>query len=91
MSKTPIILDVDTGIDDIFAMMLAAASEYLEIKAVTTCFGSSTLEQVTMNTLRVMELLGLDNVPLARGAAKGILSSLRYSTMGRGEIGRAHV
>ena len=86
MSKTPIILDVDTGIDDIFALMLAAASDYLEIKAVTTCFGSSTLEQVTMNTLRVMELLGLENVPLARGAAKGILSSLRYSTMGRGVL-----
>lgn len=83
MSKTPIIMDVDTGIDDIFAIMLAAASERIDIKAITTCYGSSSVDQVTLNTLKALEMLGLSGIPVAQGARKGMLASLKTSARGR--------
>ena len=68
VAKIPVILNVDTGVDDAFAITLAAASEMIEILAITTSFGGNTVGQTTENTLRIAELLGLD-VPVAAGAA----------------------
>ena len=81
---TPIILDVDTGIDDAVAIMLAAKSRRMDIKAITTVFGNSTVDITTLNTLRVLELLGLKDIPVAAGAKKGILSPLKAAQRGRG-------
>ena len=81
---TPVILDVDTGIDDAIAIMLAAKSKRMEIKAITTVFGNSTVDITTLNTLRVLELLGLKDIPVAAGAKKGILSPLKAAQRGRG-------
>ena len=81
---TPVILDVDTGIDDAIAIMLAAKSKRMEIKAITTVFGNSTVGITTLNTLRVLELLGLKDIPVAAGAKKGILSPLKAAQRGRG-------
>ncbi len=72
MEKKPIVLDVDTGVDDAMAIMLAAASDRLDILAVTTVYGNSDVGTTTENTLKICELLGLD-VPVARGAAHRML------------------
>ncbi len=81
MGKIPVILNVDTGIDDAFAIMLAAASDSLNIIAVTTSFGNNTIEQTTDNTLRIIELLGL-RVPVAMGAEKPLMSPARAKVIG---------
>ncbi len=83
MNSTPVIMDLDTGVDDILALMLAASSDRVDIKAITTCFGSGSLDQVTLNTLKALELLGLSDIPVAQGARKGIMSSLKTSARGR--------
>ena len=67
LKKKPIIMDVDTGVDDTLALLLVAAAENLELKAITTVFGNCSLETTTENTLKICELLGLD-VPVAAGA-----------------------
>ncbi len=72
MSRTPIIMDVDTGIDDAFAILLAAAARELEIVAMTTVFGNRPVEDTTRNTLKICELLGI-KAPVARGAEKALL------------------
>lgn len=83
MSKIPLILNVDTGIDDAFAIMLAAASDSIELLAITTSFGNNTLEQTTENTLRIVELLGLTyTVPVAAGAEKALMSQSAAKVMG---------
>jgi pyrimidine-specific ribonucleoside hydrolase len=74
MDRIPIIMDVDTGIDDAFALMLAGSSDNLEILAVTTCFGNRPLSETTLNTQKICELLGLD-IPVAAGAKKGLIAS----------------
>ncbi len=44
--RTPIILDVDTGIDDSLALLYAAASPDAELVAVTCCAGNVDARQV---------------------------------------------
>ena len=65
---TPIILDCDPGHDDAIALLLALASPELEVLGVTTTFGNQTLEKTTANALRVLELVGRGDVPVAAGA-----------------------
>jgi inosine-uridine nucleoside N-ribohydrolase len=70
MTPTPIILDCDPGHDDAIALLLALGSPELELLGVTTTYGNQTLEKTTANTLRVLELAGRTDVPVASGAAE---------------------
>jgi len=81
MSRISVILNVDTGVDDAFAITLAAASEAIEILAITTSFGNSTVEQTTENTLRIVELLNLD-APIAVGAAGPLMPQAHDVSIG---------
>jgi purine nucleosidase len=65
--RTPIILDVDTGIDDSLALLYAAASPDAEIVAVTCVSGNVDAQQVAVNTLAVLELAGCGDVEVALG------------------------
>ena len=47
----PVYLDVDTGVDDALAILLAVKHPALEVRGVTTVVGNVDLEQVTRNTL----------------------------------------
>jgi pyrimidine-specific ribonucleoside hydrolase len=74
---TPVILDVDTGLDDACALLLAARHPELDLKAVTCVGGNVGLEQVVVNTLTVLEAAGRADVPVARGAAVPLLQPVR--------------
>lgn len=63
-----LIIDTDPGVDDAFAICLAAASPEAELRAVTTTFGNVDLATTTANARRVLGLLGRDDVPIGRGA-----------------------
>ena len=65
---TPILIDCDPGHDDAVALMLAVASPEVELVGVTTVVGNQTVEKTTANALRVLELCGRSDVPVARGA-----------------------
>lgn len=67
--KTPVIIDCDPGHDDAIALLLALASEELEVLAVTTVAGNAPLDKTTRNALGVMELAQRHDVPIAAGAA----------------------
>lgn len=64
-----IILDCDPGHDDAIALMLAVADPSIELLAVTTVAGNVELEHTTANALRVLELLGRSDIPVAPGRA----------------------
>lgn len=84
----PIILDVDTGIDDAMAIAYAAHSPELEILAITTCFGNITAEEATRNSLTVLEKLG-KQVPVIQGAKETLCRGERdhYARTVHGEDG----
>ena len=61
----PVILDVDTGLDDACALLLAARHPELDLKAVTCVGGNVGLDDVVVNTLTVLEAAGRSDVPVA--------------------------
>jgi len=67
---TPVLLDCDPGHDDAIAILLAAGRrDAVDLRAVTTVGGNAELEKVTLNARRVLTLAGVDDVPVAAGAA----------------------
>lgn len=64
-----ILIDTDPGIDDAMAILFVLRAPELEIVALTTVFGNHYVEVTTRNALRLLELAGRDDIPVARGAA----------------------
>jgi inosine-uridine nucleoside N-ribohydrolase len=85
--STPIILDCDPGHDDAIALLLALASPEIELLGVTTTFGNQTLEKTTANALRVLELAGRTDVPVAPGADGPLTRDLVVAAHVHGESG----
>ena len=67
---TPLILDVDTGVDDMVALLLAVASPEVNLVAATCVTGNVHVDAVTRNTSLVLELAGAAGVEIARGASE---------------------
>lgn len=67
MTKS-VYLDVDTGIDDALAILLAVEHPDLDVRGIITVDGNVDLEQVTRNTLQVLDVAGADDVPVVVGA-----------------------
>lgn len=70
---TPILLDVDTGIDDAFALLFAVRCPDLDLRAVTCVGGNTGVDQVVANTRYVLDAAGAPDVPVGRGAAHPLL------------------
>ncbi|GAA4396547.1 nucleoside hydrolase [Fodinibacter luteus] len=73
MPSLPVVLDVDTGVDDACALLLAALHPRLDLRAVTCVGGNAPLADVVRNTLTVLEAAGRDDVPVGVGAARPLL------------------
>ena len=63
----PVILDIDPGVDDALALLMAVHSPELEIIGLTTMSGNVTLDQTTENALKVLELVGRTDIPVCMG------------------------
>lgn len=86
MKIIPIIMDVDTGIDDAIALYLVAGSEELELKGITVAAGNQTINKTLRNTLKIADMLRL-NVPIAKGAVKPLLGEGVTAEEAHGESG----
>lgn len=73
-SRRPVVLDVDTGVDDACALLLAALHPELDLRAVTCVGGNAPLAQVVSNSLAVLHTAGRDDVPVAAGADRPLLA-----------------
>lgn len=76
----PLILDVDTGVDDCVALLYALAAPDVELVAVTCCAGNVTEPQAAANTLAVLELGGAGHVEVAPGSLGPLVAPLRTAT-----------
>ena len=77
-NRFPIILDMDTGIDDAVALITACAQKELDIQLITCCFGNTTLENSVTNTITVLELLNRTDIPVCVGEAKALNSNMKH-------------
>lgn len=71
----PVIFDCDNtmgiygkDVDDGLALLYLLGSENIDLIAITTTFGNSTLEMVHPNTQRILRELGREDIPLYKGA-----------------------
>ncbi len=85
--STPVILDCDPGHDDAIALLLALASPELDVLGVTTVHGNQTLAKTTANALRVLDLVGRADIPVAAGADRPLRRELTVASHVHGETG----
>ncbi len=85
--RTPVVLDCDPGHDDAIGLLVAAASEAIDLVAVTTVAGNQVLDKCTLNACRVLSAAGIAGVPVAAGAARPLVRPLRIADDVHGESG----
>lgn len=61
---------MDPGIDDALALILALKSPEIQVLGITTAAGNAPVELTSANARRVLEYMGITNIPVAMGAAK---------------------
>lgn len=72
-------MDVDTGVDDTMALLLAAQSPRINLLAATSTFGNTFTSYATQNTLNALALCGRTDVPVASGTRRPWKKKLRTS------------
>ncbi len=88
--RTPLILDVDTGIDDSLALLYVAASPDAELVAATCVSGNVDGAQVAINTRAVLELAGRTDVEVALGREVPLVRQLETTPETHGPQGLGH-
>ncbi|MEM7115174.1 MAG: nucleoside hydrolase [Chloroflexota bacterium] len=68
-----ILIDTDPGVDDSMAILFAFCSPEVKVEGLTAVFGNSGSANTTLNALRLVELVGKPEVPVARGAETPLL------------------
>jgi len=71
-----IILDCDPGHDDAVAIMLAVASEEINLLGITCVGGNATLENTKINSLKICSLLNRLDIPIYAGSNKPLVFDL---------------
>lgn len=82
-----IILDTDPGIDDALAFILIKAMPEISLQAITTTHGNTSVEKCTLNALKLVELLGLEDIPVAMGATEPLVKKLSIAEETHGDTG----
>jgi purine nucleosidase len=89
--RIPLILDVDTGIDDALALLYACASEDADLVAATCVYGNVTVDQAVRNTLATLGFAGRTGVEVARGAEHPLVRDVEIFPIVHGDEGLGHV
>jgi inosine-uridine nucleoside N-ribohydrolase len=82
-----VIIDTDPGVDDAFALLLAMRSPELAIEGITPVAGNVPLELTLPNALRLVEIAGRGDIPVAAGARMPLVRRLVTATYAHGENG----
>jgi purine nucleosidase len=81
MTRRPIIIDTDPGLDDSVAILLAlASSDELEVLGIVAVAGNLSLDDAERNARRVCELAGRPDVPVYAGCARPVMRTLATAT-----------
>ena len=82
-----VILDVDPGVDDAMAILLALASRELNVLALTAVCGNVPLDTGADNALRLLGFSKRDDIPVYRGAATPLSGDPVHAFQVHGESG----
>ena len=87
----PLVLDVDTGIDDMVALLIAATAPELNLRGVTCVAGNVEIHHVARNTGKILQMVGRQDVPVSIGAARPLVRQLRTAEETHGRTGTGYV
>jgi purine nucleosidase len=76
VTRRSLIVDTDPGQDDAIAILLALASDELEVVAITTVAGNVPQPLVTENAHGLLALTGREDIPVYRGCERPMLREL---------------
>jgi purine nucleosidase len=84
-----VLIDTDPGIDDAIALLLALRSPELDVAGVSVVQGNVGIEAGTVNALRILELSGRGEIPVAAGPPEPLVRQARRSELVHGSDGLA--
>ncbi|MDP1631737.1 MAG: nucleoside hydrolase [Caulobacter sp.] len=88
MTRTPLIIDCDPGVDDAIALLLAFASpDQLEILAITTVAGNVDADLTARNARIIRQIAGREDVPVFVGARAPLVRPPIIASHFHGESG----
>jgi inosine-uridine nucleoside N-ribohydrolase len=88
-----VIIDTDPGIDDAMAIFYALCSPELDVIGLTTIFGNAHTTTCTRNALKLLEIAGRTDIPVAEGAHAPLAQAFRgpaafvHGDDGQGDVG----
>jgi len=85
-----VILDCDPGMDDAVAIIMASKSSQLDLLAITCVNGNYPVDVTSTNARKIMELLGRDDIIVARGMANPMIRKSPADPFTHGEDGLAN-
>jgi inosine-uridine nucleoside N-ribohydrolase len=79
-----VVWDMDPGIDDALALILALKSPEVQVMGITTVAGNAPVEMTGANARCLLEFLNVGDIPVAMGALSGTPeTSSQISSHGR--------
>ena len=82
-----VLIDTDPGVDDALALLLAFSSPELRVEGLTTVAGNVSLALGSLNALKLLDFLRVEDVHVAAGAEKPLLRKCRDASSIHGETG----
>jgi len=70
-------MDVDTGTDDALALLYAIGHPDVDVVGISCVAGNAGVEQVVINTSKVLDAAGAGDIPVARGASLPLVERSR--------------
>ena len=70
-------MDVDTGTDDALALLYAIGHPDIDVIGISCVAGNAGVEQVVINTSKVLDAAGAGEIPVARGASRPLIERSR--------------
>lgn len=86
-APTRLVVDCDPGIDDALTLLYLAGRSDVTIEAVGTVHGNVPVATCARNALRILEVAGLPDVPVAVGAPRPLAQPLRTAEFVHGADG----
>ncbi len=87
-----VLMDVDTGLDDAIAIIMALQSPEIEIIGITTVSGNVTARAAALNTLRILRVMGNESkIPVMKGASRPLSKKIVHAEEVHGRKGLGNI
>ena len=87
-----VLMDVDTGVDDAIAIIMALQSSEIEIIGITTVSGNVTARTAALNTLGILRVMGKESkIPVVKGASRSLSKKIVHAEEVHGKKGLGNI